>query len=212
MNDFIRTAVITGGHDFEVIPFHQLFRSFSDVDAYIQHLEHFAASSREVRESYDVIVFFSQYKTPPAEEEKVKTVLEELGATKQGIVVLHHAVLSYQGWSLWQEIADTDPGGFAFHDDQQVDVQIADPLHPITTGLEPWTMQDETYEMNAAGPNSHVLLRTTHEKSAPNLAWTREYHNSRVFCFMSGHDHHAWENPNFGLTLHRGIQWTAGRL
>ncbi len=211
--DKIRTAIITGGHDFEVIPFHHLFRSFDSIDPYIQHMEDFASSSQEVREWYDVVLFYNMYKGHPTEQGpgKQKPALEQLGRTEQGIVVLHHAVLSYQGWEIWEDIVDRDTGGFQFHHDQELPVSVADQEHAITQGLDDWTMQDETYELNAAGQESHVLLQTSCPNSVGNLAWVRRYRNSRVFCFFCGHDHVAWENPNFATVLHRGIEWTCGR-
>ena len=40
----LRVAVVTGGHAFDVPNFHRLFRQLPGIDAYPQHLEHFASS------------------------------------------------------------------------------------------------------------------------------------------------------------------------
>ena len=73
-------------------------------------------------------------------------------------------------------------------------------------------MLDETYVVAEPDADSEILLFTDDPKSMRSIAWTRRYKNARVFCFQSGHDHHAYENPNFRLVISRGIQWAAGRL
>ena len=57
-----------------------------------------------------------------------------------------------------------------------------------------------------------MLLTTDHPKSDPELAWTKQYGNSRVVYLQLGHDHLAYENPNFRTLLARSIRWTAGRV
>jgi len=56
-----------------------------------------------------------------------------------------------------------------------------------------------------------VLLTTDCPKNDPQVAWVTQYGNSRVFYFMLGHDHVAWQNPNYSEILLRGIRWTAGK-
>jgi type 1 glutamine amidotransferase len=72
-------------------------------------------------------------------------------------------------------------------------------------------MVDETYDMPEAGEGCEVLLTTAHPKSVRTLAWTRQYGNSKVFCYQSGHDNAAWSDESFRQVLSRGILWTAGR-
>jgi type 1 glutamine amidotransferase len=55
------------------------------------------------------------------------------------------------------------------------------------------------------------LLKTAHPKNDPELAWVTRYGNSRVFYLMLGHDHSAYENPNYRELVARGIRWAAGR-
>lgn len=91
-------------------------------------------------------------------------------------------------------------------------IQVVDPQHPITRGLGGWVMQDETYVMAEPDSSNEVLLYTDDAKSMRSIAWTRRYKSARVFCFQSGHDHHAYGNPNFRLLISRGIQWAAARV
>jgi hypothetical protein len=106
----IKVAVITGGHPFDVQPFHQLFRALPGIDAYIQHTDEFVSEPPEVRDSYDAFVFYSMFHDTPTDDVpwyagKPQTALERLGETKQSIVLIHHALLAYPDWPMWDEIA-----------------------------------------------------------------------------------------------------------
>ena len=214
----VKCAVVTGGHSYDVLGFHQLFRGLAGVDAYIQHMDDFASSSKEVREGYDAVVFYIFFMEGPTDEGlpwyagAPKTALERLFETSQGIVVLHHALLAYPQWPAWQDLVGMEDRSFGFYNDQTIQVEIAAPDHPITQGLSGWEMIDETYTMSDPGPNNQILLTTQHPKSMRVLAWSRQVKQKRVFCFQSGHDALTWRDVHFQDVLRRGILWSAGRL
>lgn len=214
----IQMAVVTGGHSFNVIEFHRLFRQLENIEVYIQHMDDFASSSAEIRHSYDVILFYTMLLDGPTDDGhpwyagKPKSVLEELGQIGQGIFMLHHSILAYREWPIWSQIV-----GFSdlTHDvtmAQTLFVEVEEHEHPITSGISGWDMVDETYKMCDPEPDSQILLTTKHPTSMRVLAWTRQYKNSRVFCYQSGHDNRTWGNPNFITMLWRGIEWCAGRI
>ena len=207
--DKVKTAVITGGHSFEVIEFHELFRGLPGVDAYIQHLDDFASSPQEVRDGYDALCFYFFPRAGPADGSQAKAALERIGQTEQGVVILHHALLAYPAWPLWQELVGVKSKEFAYYHGEQVNLFVTSVTHPITAGLTAWTIIDETYDMADAGEGSEVLLITDHPKSMKTIAWTRTYGRARVFCNELGHDHQAWAHRNFRTVLERGIRWVA---
>jgi hypothetical protein len=209
------TAVITGHHSFDVPGFHNLFRSLPGVDAYIQTLGDFCADAGRVRDQYRVLVFYNfHHQTPgdPGEwwEGDHKGVLEQLGKTGQGILVMHHALLAFPEWPTWSNLCALSDRSFDYHPDQTVDVHVAAPEHPITRGLPDWQMVDETYEMADADPGSDVLLTTDHPKSMRTLAWTHSFGAARVFCLALGHDAQAYGNPHFRAVVGQAIAWLAG--
>ena len=74
-------------------------------------------------------------------------------------------------------------------------------------------MIDETYIMGEPEePGNTILITTDNETSIKNIAWARQYKNSRVFCFVSGHDNQAYANPGFRKILHNAIHWTSGKI
>ncbi|MBI5384159.1 MAG: ThuA domain-containing protein [Verrucomicrobia bacterium] len=206
----LRVAVVTGGHLFDVPNFHKLFRSFPGIEADIQYMDDFVATPAPVRDQYDVVLFYHMlmHNPPPP---PVQAALEHLGATEQGIVAMHHALLAYPQWSVWSEVVGIADRKFGFHYNQTVQVRVANVQHPITRGLKNWEMIDETYTMADAGEGSEILLTVDHPKSMKTIAWARQFKKSRVFCTESGHDNQTWANPNYREVLRRGIQWCARR-
>jgi len=218
-----KIAVITGGHPFDVQPFRQLFRAFPGVDAYIQHTDEFVSEPAEVRDSYDALVFYSMFKDTPTDDVawyagRPRTALGRLGQTRQGIILLHHALLAYPDWAMWDDIAGMRSRVMrSFHQDERVRVEIADPQHPIADGMAPWQVTDETYIMdNAVMPESitgnRILFTTDNPLSMRAFGWTRHYKQARVFCFPSGHGHATYANASFRTVLQRGIEWVTGRI
>jgi len=213
-----KTAVVTGGHEYDVVKLHLLFRGLDGIDAYIQHMDDFASSPEEVRDSYDAVVFYTMLMEGPHEEGlpgyagKPKAAVEHLGATSQGIIMLHHAILAYPQCETWSDIVGITKRSFGFHIGQSIHVQVSDSDHPVTAGLKEWDMIDETYTMSEPGSDSHPLLTVDHPKSMRTIAWTRQYRMSRVLCLQSGHDDGTWRNARFREVLRRGILWCSGRL
>ncbi len=213
----IKLAVVTGGHNFDVLNFNLLFRDLKDMDTYIQHMDDFTASSEAMRDSYDAILFYNYITeipndaTSPWWAGKRESALKHLGTKSQGIVVMHHAILSYPGWFLWNDLVGIKDRSFKYFFDQDVELEIAS-KHPSTEGLTNWHMKDETYLMADAKPadGNTVLLKTTHKNSFNTLAWVRKYKNSKVICLQSGHDSLAWRNPTFKKFLHQTILWSVG--
>jgi type 1 glutamine amidotransferase len=215
MKETIDVAVITGGKAHDVINFHKLFHSLQGINSYIQHIDDFASTPENVRDLYDVVLFFFMMQEGPTDEGlpgycgQPKTAIEHLGETGQGIVVLHHALLAYPAWPVWSEIVGiTDRELSSYQHDENLQICIADEVHPITCGLSDWNMVDETYLMANAPDDNEILLRVKHERSMETVAWTRQYKMNRIFCLQLGHDHQAWENHYFKEVLRRGIKWS----
>ena len=214
----VKLAVVTGGHSYDVPNFYRLFAGLPKVEAYVQPMDDFAASPLEVRQSYDVVAFYIMLMDGPADEGhpwwagKPKTAIEELGQTSQGIFVLHHAILAYPQYPLWNELVGIENRKFGYYIGESLRVNVTAPKHPITKGLADWDMIDETYTMDDAAAGSEILLSVNHPKSMKHIAWTRQYKNSRVFNFQSGHDNQTWANPNFQNVLQRGVLWCAGKI
>ena len=206
----VSTAVVTGGHFYEVVDFHRLFRSLDGVDAYIQHLDDFVESPSPMRDGYEVVLFFTMLLEGP--QGGHLEALERVRTARQGVVVLHHSILAFPYSPFWRRWTDLHNLSHSVDPPEPITTEIADPHHPITSGLADWEMVDEIYRMGGPGADSHILLAARHPHSMRALAWARETDGQRVMCYQAGHDHQAWTNPSYRAVLERSIRWCAGRI
>jgi len=216
MEEKIRTAVITGRHPYDLANFYAIFKNVPEIDFYPQHTEDFISDTGKSQIHYDVLVFYNFHQETPGNEQNwwdrgTKEVLGQLGETPQGIFLLHHAILAFPKWDMWSDICGIKDRKFSYYTDQIVKTE-PNQKHPITSGLSSWEMIDETYVTNEPDDDSEVILYTDNPKSMKAIAWTRQYKNSRVLCYQSGHDNQSYSNENFRTVVSRGIQWLAGRI
>lgn len=217
MNDQkIQVAILTGGHPYDVPGFNKLFRNIPEVDYYIQAIEEFCTDLGSNSDKYDVVLFYNMTIGTPQEEAAWNTVykkaIEDIAERGQGIFVLHHAVLAFPEWDTWTAVTGIERSFTGYEFNKIVKLHIEDPSHPITKGIGDWEMIDETYQASSAGEGSNILITTDSPTNMKTLAWTRQYKNSRVFCYQSGHDKQTYENESFREILIRGIQWTCGKI
>lgn len=215
----VRVLVVTGGHAFEKEPFFQVFKDNTEIT--FQAAEHPKAQALlkpAAAKDYDVLVLYDMYQPITAEVQADFVARLKEG---KGLVVLHHAIASYQGWPEYAKmigakyyLEPTVVGGVekkrsGYKHDMKFTLHVADTNHPITRGLKDFEIHDETYKWFDVAADCHPLLTTTEPESNPVVAWSKTYEAARVVYLQSGHDHFAFENPNFRKLLQQAIRWAA---
>jgi len=216
----LKVLVVTGGHDYEEKQFDEMFLADKGIEyhheAHPKALETIAAGAA----AFDVIVLYDMYQ-PITEAQKA--AFANTIRDGKGLVVLHHALGSFQAWPEYCGliggrffIDEHVEGGVkkpssTYKHDVDIPVEIADPDHFITKGLKDFTIHDETYNGFAVEPGVHVLLKTKQADSGPVLAWTKPYGKARVALLQLGHDHWAYENESYRTLVSRAIRWVARR-
>lgn len=112
----LTAAVVTGAHPFDVPEFHRLFRRMDAVDAYIQDLENFCWDWGQMRDRYDVVLFYNMH-MQMGDHDPAAAVLDGLGKPHQGLVVLHHALLAYPDNTIWSDMVGIADRRFGYHPD-----------------------------------------------------------------------------------------------
>jgi len=217
----LKVLVITGGHGFEEAAFFKVFKDNPQIA--LTHAAHgktnASAYDREDLLAFDVVVLYDMPQTITDSQKARFLSLFDKGI---GLVVMHHALVSYQRWAEYENIiggrypeGDGKSGAVStavgYEHDVEVPVTIVARDHPVTAGLKDFTIHDEIYWGFRVRPDVTPLLSTTHPKSGKPLAWTRTQGKSRVVYLQLGHDHLAFENPNFRELVARSIRWTAGK-
>lgn len=207
-------AVITGAHPIDVAPFQDAVTSVSTAPCYFQSIYEFAAEPAAVRHGYEAVVFYHWHlPTPepePAEwwQRGVRQSIEELG-TGQGIVVLHHSLVAFPDWPVWDRLCGFSDRTFTYHQGQDFHVNVVDRANPATFDVDDFDIRDETYLMRSPDEGRVTpLLQVDHPLSMRTIAWHHEVGKSRVFCLQLGHDAQAYANRGFRRVLQSGLTWS----
>mgnify|MGYP001206898301 FL=1 len=207
----IHVAVVTGHHNFDVPGFQKLLDSMPQATFYLQDLHNFVSDEGKFNETYKAVIFYNFHQESPvtsqAQDARLVQAIDKLAQNGQGLLILHHALLAFPDWTVWNQIVGISNRKFRYATNQTVETEVVAKNHPITDGLQRWEMIDEIYGMIDARDDSQFILSTRHPDSMKYLAWTREYKNSRVFCYQSGHDNLAFSNPSFRQVISQAINW-----
>src|SRR5215471_15042031 len=92
----IRVLVVTGGHDFEKEPFFKIFKDNPDITYQaVEHPNAHALLKADAARAYDMLVDYDMHQE--ISDEARADFVARLKEGK-GLVVLHHAIASYQTW------------------------------------------------------------------------------------------------------------------
>lgn len=215
----VRVMVLTGGHGYDQPQFEEMFDSLDNVK--ITHVtldKDGGAFDNIFLWPYDVMVFY-HFRMPISETSQANLIkLTENGA---GIVVLHHGIAGFPEWPQWRKIVgakyflkDTQEDGTlwkrcTYKHDVEMAVQPEDTRHPVTRGVSPFIILDETYKGYRLEPDNHLLLSTPHPASQRQIGWTRTFNRSRICYLQLGHGKDAYGNPAYRKLLGQAIDWTA---
>lgn len=213
----IEVAVVVGYHTYEVKAFQDMFDSFPGVHCYMQHLEQFTSSTKEERESYDVVIFYTMCPDRPNDNGewyrgKEEEAIGGLGETSQGVMVLHHSLLAFDKWPKWEELTGYEQNKYRdYEHDVLQQYHVCNTEHPIMKGISDFEMLDEIYESDDPDLKSgmEVLMTASGGRNMNSVAWTKTHGKSKIFCFQPGHDHAAFEHESFRKIIYQAIQWLA---
>jgi uncharacterized protein len=218
--DKIRVLLTSGGHGFEEEPFYAMFDAMKDVEYTKAKMPDDAGMLKPgLEKKFDCIVMYDMCRPAinPDQQEAFKALLN----TGIGLVSMHHNLGAHNGWDEFRKIiggqfiwSDREIDGKAYKTtpwahDQVLNIKVVAKDHPITRGIEDFTIHDETYGVFHVEPGIKPLLTTDHPDNNREVAWTHKYGKSRVFHLMLGHDGKAYANPNYRKVLNQGIRWAA---
>jgi type 1 glutamine amidotransferase len=207
----IKVLVITGGHGFKAEPFFKMFADNPEI-TYTAAAQHTNAEAYDRADlfNYDVVLL---YDSPTHISDEQKARFLQLFDKGIGVIVLHHAYLSYPMWDEYERISG---GKYVYQNEQMIngitsstykgDVDIPVTVaakHPVTVGLSDFVLRDELYSNMHMRNNSKPLLKNGDQW----LAWYRTEKKSRVVGTILGHG--CFDDPNFRKVMAQSIRWVA---
>ena len=213
-----KVLIVTGGHEFDTPEFYKMFDEMpgivyekatlpKDMDRLAPGLE----------KQFDVTVSYDMNRFPITDEQRAN--FAKLIESGMPLVVFHHSIGGYENWPLYRDIA----GGQYLEQPAEIDgkkvpastykhdidmkITVADKNHPITKGVDDFTIHDEGYHNVFVKEGNHVLLTTDHPDGTKEVAWTHRYGKGPVFTIMLGHDKQSYANPALRKLLKQGVEW-----
>jgi type 1 glutamine amidotransferase len=210
----VRALVLTGGFEYPT-RFYDVLES--DPGAAWTHVTSEAGLTREALDQHDVLVLYylSRAERPDGElEQRLRAFLE----SGKGLVVVHSALGSWNGWQWWREVVGgayrMKAGGEGPASKAEVDQRIAARVlgdHPVTRGVDDFTFLDETYRDLSLSPSNQVLVATDGTASDDPLVWVSAYRPARVVVIQPGHARPVMDHPSYRRLVRQAIRWAARR-
>ena len=211
----VSVLVITGGHAFDTTEFFEAFHSLNEIvfDSVAQPDAMKLLASDGVLD-YDVVIF---YDFIPDMALKDSSVFLNLTRKGQPMLFLHHSLCSFQHWNGFMHMVGgryQTPGFGAdsaswsdYKHDIELEVQVSASPHPVTKGIEAFTILDEGYSNVRYMPGITPLLETDHPYCSPVIGWANNHDQSTIVYLMLGHDKNAYSNQEFQQLLTNSIHW-----
>ena len=246
--------VVTRGHPFDRTAFFAVFEANDEI--VWSHAEHPAAQllfDPEAAHHFDCIVLYDMpgiafradglpdfFAPSDSHIANVRALLD----AGMPLVVLHHACAAWPAWPEWAEIVGahflyqagqsrgnaTPDSGYALDVTHTV-TPVAD--HPITAGIEPFTLTDELYLAPVFEDDVEPLFRSdfdfvdtnfssaalalqgrlnergdwTHPPGSNLVGWVKRARNSPLVYLQFGDGPTAYRDPNYRKVLANAIRW-----
>jgi type 1 glutamine amidotransferase len=164
---------------------------------------------------YDAVVMHFKNYDPNVPGRKGFDNLARFVQQGGGLVLVHFACGAFQEFKgdftqlagrAWNPaLRGHDPFG-------EFTVNITDKTHPITAGVQDFTLTDELYTCLDGEVPIKVLASATSkvDKKVYPMAFVLEYGKGRVFHSVLGHDVNALSNQGAAELYRRGTAWTVG--
>jgi type 1 glutamine amidotransferase len=215
----LNILIVTGGHDFDQPNFYKMFDEMPDVrygKAEVPKDMNLLAPGLEKK--YNLLLMYDMNNFPAVTNEQ-RERFAALIESGMPVIVMHHSLCGHDNWQLYRKMIggqylhkaiDIDGKSYpasSYKHDLNLTIQVADKEHPITKGIENFTIIDEGYKGMYIREGIHVLLKTDHPDATAEAAWTTRYGEGIIFAIALGHDKKSYENSNLRRILHQGIRW-----
>jgi type 1 glutamine amidotransferase len=217
----LRVLILTGKHNHDwrkTTP--ALKRIYEDSGRFLVDVtEDPSGCDAETFAEYDVLV--SNWTNWPSEErewgEETEEALLDFVRSGKGFVVFHAGGSSFYDWREFHELIGATWGkGVTGHGPaHKFKVTIADNDHPVTRGVEDFSITDELWHNVSTQPTMQVLATafSAKEHGGRNkdepVAICTQSGKGRCFNLVLGHDVEAIEAPGWKTLMLRGSEWAA---
>ena len=163
-------------------------------------------------QEYDVILMYNRSDSLTiSSRENLKGFLE----SGKGMIVLHHALGSYNNWDWWYkevvgakyQMIETEEFPKSDFLQEEVIKMIPTKEHLFSAELGQFTLIDETYNKLWFSDRIEILYKTDNNSSDGPTVWISPYTKSRVLVIQPGHAASAHLDENYQNLIWSAINW-----
>jgi type 1 glutamine amidotransferase len=125
-----------------------------------------------------------------------------------GLLAIHSGTAEYEQKPMLRSLLG---GVFTHHPEQCPVTMIPHAGHPLTVGVDTFTLRDEHYFMAMDNPAVDIFMATTSEHGEQPAGWRRQEGNGRVVVLTPGHNQEVWLHPSYQALLLNCLRW-CGKL
>ncbi|MGM0473080.1 MAG: ThuA domain-containing protein [Bacteroidota bacterium] len=210
-----RVLVVVGGHSYDTTEFYNMLGSLEQFlfDS-ISHPDAHRLLASEHIYSYDAVMFYDFITGMPLKDSAIYLNLALRGMP---MLFLHHAICTFQQWDGYAELVGgkyfvegfgNDPEELSdYRHDLDLTISVLDKQHPVTRGMEDFTIHDEGYSNLWIRDGVIPLLKTDHPECSDTVGWVNRFDRSMVVYLIFGHDSQAYGNGSFRQLLANSLGW-----
>lgn len=215
----LSVLVVRGGHYYDTPQFEEMCLSLKGITSDLALTDHFEKmTAEEIDQKYDAILFLNQNKkyTTADKHRKQYMDLANLGV---GMVFLQFTLSSQPEWDAYHDLVGgkwflksfekNEKLHSTYLTDLTVNIKVLDTNHPVTEGLEDFTMTDAFYGNIHIDPSVHPLLGSDNPDLSPTIAWAHKYDNSKVVYVMPGFTKKAYGNSSYQKLITNALNYVA---
>lgn len=168
-----------------------------------------------IQRSDGVVIFLSEGGKWMHQDPKRLEALQQMAARGGGIVVLHWGMGTKDAKNIdgcLKLLGGCHGGPDRKYKVVETEARIADPKHPIATGLGHFKVKDEFYyQLKLARPEGAVqpIIQVTIDDKLETVAWAWERPDKgRSFGFSGLHFHDNWRLPEYRRLVAQGVLWS----
>ncbi len=208
----MKKAILIG--DYEKAPYHSLKGIDEAVSAIIkEHFEVFYTADYDYFEEshlspYDLLILYVDFGNEPLTPQQVAGI-QTFVSRGGGILVLHNGISVGGKYELAQLIG----AKFAGHPEYQTLKFSMIGNHPITVGLDHFTMDEEPYlfELDNFTEKTVIMAFELDGQMMP-AAWTLTYGMGKLVYLVPGHHLQSFENETYNEIILRSCLWACNAI
>ena len=219
-NDITEVLIFSGSnnHDWEqkTLALEEMFKKSGVFKAEINYKPD--TLNIEILEKFDVIV--SNWNSWPENDlrwpAELENALIEFIKGGGGFVTFHASTSVFYKWPEFEQISTSAWVDSTWHGKNDfIQVEFTNTDHPITLGLEDFSIfdelwvnagQNESFEVLATATNADISAKEIENQPA---VFVKSFGKGRIFHTILGHDTVALNNPSFQELMLRGTKWAS---